>query len=473
MFVKMYNFSKRENSTKQPTDADITISGEVCFKHTTSLLTPTIIWAVGHEDNVEGDDTRTDDEKAMVTNYCYMNGKYYYVTDVRRVNRNHIEFDCRIDVLATYKEDILDTTAYVEFSDSHGRSDIYDNRVVVTCQTEIEKLNDTDVAVLAGFSNDSEGSVIMNVVSDVEPTKGMGANTSWILTTDQLRAFSNELNKPDGILQSLREAWTNPTEAVISIIWLPIPVSTLKSYGADNLSEAICLHVGSYAATAITPLRVTSSFPISITYPIEIPNNTDVNFTDVNYKVMTLYLPYVGVVDIPSNLYYGIKYIEVKLSIDVLTGDMMYLIYADKAIIASYSSNCAVNIPISSNNYDITPALTGVTMSLTGNPYAIPMLAGGISQMMSQGINTQIKGGIGSKVNNYSMLDIQCVTRKSVLSEDITSQKTIRGLPLYQTVRLANLTGYVETSKASVSINGTLSETQLINNYLNGGIYIE
>lgn len=472
MFVTMYNFSKRENSTKQPTVAEKTIAGDVCFKANTSLLTPTILWAVGHEDSTEGDDNRTDDEKAMVTNYCEMNGKYYYVTDVRRTSRNHIEFDCRMDLLATYKNEILSTTAYVEYSSSHGRTDIYDNRVAVTCQTSIEE-HEEILSIFGGLNNDSSGCVIMNVTSDLIPTEGMGALTSWLMSNSELTTFSNQLNGDSGILQSLREIWTNPIDAIVSIIWLPIPYDDIVHYGEDYLSKANNLHVGNYDASEIKPYKITKPFSISLTYPIEIPREEVNNFTDVNYTIITLYLPYVGVIEVPSNLYYDVDKIEINLTIDILTGDILYLVKASEVIIATYSSNCSMNIPISASNYDITPALSGTLMTLTGNPYAIPMMTGGIQQMLSQGISTQIKGGLGSKVNVYAMPNIQCSVKKSVLVENIEQQKTVRGLPCNQTLLLANLSGYCQTSHASVNCSATLEQKQIINAYLNGGVYIE
>jgi len=478
MFVKMYNFSKRENSTKQPTDADVTISGEVCFKHTTSLLTPTIIWAVGHEDNVEGDDTRTDDEKAMVTNYCYMNGKYYYVTDVRRVNRNHIEFDCRIDVLASYKDNIFNSKCYVLYSQSHGRIDIPDNRVPTLYG---EKITSQVIEIADFFS--VTGTYLMAYVGGVVRTDGLV--TVVKLSAGEIDAIAPIFNN-EGFFEDLKQKFTNPFSAIAKFYWLPLVSGAIPQQGDTPLV------LGGYNTNV--PVSPVSGYYIDTEETVEL--NWDEIYPNLKISTAELSLPYVG--NVPLNLEELREFDSfiLRITIDIFSGDIKYSIMTPhRVIIQSFTSSCICELPISSDTYNPQRVAGGIITGLSGavtgalgavgnvleggNPAASAL--GGVSTAVSHGSfalnqmlegfvsQTQILGSMGSRIGIVAQTP-KLIIRTKTLADNI---QPLLGLPLNKVVSLSELSGYVETATASVSINGTLSETQLINNYLNGGIYIE
>ena len=91
------DFTKIKNSTKQPAGGQ-----QIgCFlKDDTSLLRPVFIL-----------DT-------PIASYTYVQafGKYYFVSDVVNLDANRCEVHCVLDVLATYKADIVNYPAFVERS---------------------------------------------------------------------------------------------------------------------------------------------------------------------------------------------------------------------------------------------------------------------------------------------------------------------------------------------------------------------
>ena len=94
--INFYTFSKKENSTKRPTGAGTVLSCNI--KSRSSIVNPFI-------------ELKTN---PTAFNYCYIPSfnRYYYISD--------ITFDsglwlvtCRIDVLATYKTEIGNTSMYI------------------------------------------------------------------------------------------------------------------------------------------------------------------------------------------------------------------------------------------------------------------------------------------------------------------------------------------------------------------------
>ena len=95
--VKFGKSDKRINSTKIPTLAE---TATCVLKSGTSVERPTfILQSVSPFDwNVA---------------YCETFGRYYFINDVTYVESTY-EISCTCDYLASYKDEILSNTAYVE-----------------------------------------------------------------------------------------------------------------------------------------------------------------------------------------------------------------------------------------------------------------------------------------------------------------------------------------------------------------------
>lgn len=493
MFVTMYNFSKRENSTKRPKESDKTISGDVCFKQTTSLLTPTLIWAVGHEDNVEDGDNRTDDEKAMSTNYCLLGGKYYYVTDVRRSNRNHIEFDCRIDLLATYKSEILSTTAYVLYSDSHGKVDIVDERVDSTCEI-ISDWEEKDLTLFRrdyvdGVGNAYRGTYIMQVLNEV-PTTYAGFNKLYVISPSGIPIIANKCIV-DEALESLNPFYADPSEAISNLRYYPMAMSDIPTKGCESLK----IGPVEFKDDFLAPYEVSSSY-VTRTYAIDIPWVCEKDFRrSSHFTTCRLYLPFVGIVSVPVEYLYNADILMVKTSIDFLSGTIGYHLYvtADDEInisIAYYTSTCAVEVPVGSSKLDLSNLISGVGTTIAGGALALSgvgtkyggaMMASGIGSIFNGVANatsntaytSNIGGKMGTRITEAFGYKFFLEISTKVLSEDIENKRTSIGLPYCETVQLSNLSGYCQTVNVSVNCSATMEHKQEINNYLNGGVYLE
>ena len=92
-------FNKRKNSTKRPAGGSVR---NVVLLDDVSLYSP--VFECNYWDYND--------------NYCKWSGRYYYVVDVVCKRRDVFDVHCEIDPLATWKDDIKGTNAFVTFSTS-------------------------------------------------------------------------------------------------------------------------------------------------------------------------------------------------------------------------------------------------------------------------------------------------------------------------------------------------------------------
>lgn len=58
--------------------------------------------------------------------YCSFTSRYYYITDITALTGGRIAISCRVDVLYTYKDEILASSAWVVSSSSASDTGDYD-----------------------------------------------------------------------------------------------------------------------------------------------------------------------------------------------------------------------------------------------------------------------------------------------------------------------------------------------------------
>ena len=139
--VNFYTFSKKTNSTKQPTGT-AALSASCLLKDATSIITPVF-------------QIRTSDPTAY--NYCYCSAfhRYYFISDITW-NKGYWEIRCKCDVLATYKTTIGSTNGYVLRSANKSDGSIIDTLYPTdTAETlqEIYQQATSDSIAFNGFDN--------------------------------------------------------------------------------------------------------------------------------------------------------------------------------------------------------------------------------------------------------------------------------------------------------------------------------
>lgn len=87
------------------------------FKIGTSILTPTVI--------IEYNINR------LKYNYCFINGRYYYITNMYIDNANKLVISCRVDVLMSYKDIICNTDFLIKRASNKRSKYIIDENVTI------------------------------------------------------------------------------------------------------------------------------------------------------------------------------------------------------------------------------------------------------------------------------------------------------------------------------------------------------
>ena len=120
--IKIGKTTKARNSTRVP---PLSNSVQVLLKDTTSVVNPVFQLRMG----VNG-------APASITeiskyNYCYCENfkRYYFIVDIQAETATVANIFCECDVLATFREDILETPCFAMYSQSKKNVFIEDPRL--------------------------------------------------------------------------------------------------------------------------------------------------------------------------------------------------------------------------------------------------------------------------------------------------------------------------------------------------------
>lgn len=479
MQLKLFNFSKRRNSTKQPpTDYPATIV-EVFLKNPTSVSEPTFI--------ISGVNVISE-----AINYCLWEDRYYFVTDITYLNNDNCEIQCSIDVLATFKTQIHNMTAFVLYANT-SNTEISDTRIPTktTATYAINKSN-FDVLGSGGYT------IVINVT-------GTNSCASYAITetraNELLNAFISWYNSGDSyvpdysgtVFQDIEEAikalidmikgtarQTVATgtagDAIKSAYAIPIPLS---SFGGFN--ERI--YLGNYD-TGKNGQKITDRI-FSDGCEIAIPWQSNDWRRNSPYHEIYVYIPYVGLVSVSPSDVMGFNSLHVSCNIDKCNGDAIFNIWAgdSKHIIGQYSTNIGSTYAIGSSN--VTPLQSAT--SLAGSAGGVAALIAGATGAGAVAAATAAGLGLVNAINGSPTsissngggatlgLNGQCscftVFHDTIVPPD--NMKAVQGEPVSKVLALNTLTGYIQCVNASIELNAHSDERDKVNDFLNSGFYYE
>lgn len=444
-------FSKRKNSTKIPTDGETV---DCVLKLPCSVSKPVLQLSAQY---------------ANIT-YFKMEERYYFVENVIRLTNSIVEVYGSCDVLATYRTEVLNTTAYVRRSSSKYTTKITDPLNPPTYSIRSSTVEYT----LPGVSWSKTGSYLIGVVgySQLATANINGFARYYNLGAESMIALVNKFCDQD-FLENLKKEFDNPLECVINAIWIPISFGTL-----GGTSESI--HFGSYDSGAYG-IAITGRCFGNGTYDT-IPITIDgVDLTDHTYLRNSpyvsgnIYLPYVGVVPFNADRYAGKDGIPIKYGIDVCTGDIEYFIGYDGGDCDTYHGNCSVQIPISVSGYSSMGVASGAIQAIGGALTTnVNGIVSGIENMFkSLETHTMTLGGTSGAVSAQFDFKVRATYFYREARNGILSCRQSKGLPCYSQSLLSGMSGYCECSDASVECFAYSEERDQINTYLNTGFFIE
>lgn len=485
--VSFGTFAKRRNSTKQP--SSLPDQRTVKLKETTSYGVPTFI--------ITGDNFNY--------NYAMWGNRYYFITDVRSLHNNLSEVDCVVDVLATYKSDILASTQFVSYSSQSGDSWLADTRIPVLKSTQASK-NVSNVSVLSTI-----GCYILSVV-------GKKSAASYVFQSDgTIKDIIQEISNwnDDGILAVVNDdmnlgydfgsvekaletlgkmsiqtgfvgnAYSQAPSCIRSCIWVPF------DYALAPISASDTIFLGNFDTTEtgqrVSGRTITGSNTISIPW----------HFSDWRRgycEDVYLYLPLVGMISLSADSLTNVSSLTIDWSVTYTDGCIAYEVKAGNQIIGTYGGNCSANYPIGINQQASAGEIAqtfmagldktisaGINASLAPSSMAASVAGMAANaaigaynvQDISASSHASCVGGIGGGAGSGLDMSIACYTVAHSTNVNPADMKDTMGLPTMKPMQLATLTGFCQCANAHVEAAAMSQELDAIDSYLNSGFFIE
>ena len=309
------------------------------------------------------------------------------------------------------------------------------------------------------------------------PVTDFQALVQWLMTIykDTLNVTAElSINYPTRLALLLAQnliGGGNALQNVKASYWLPftIPGDALETPDTNKLA------LGTYTDTVpglrrvVEPI-ITSLGNISVNIPWHFNDWRDVSCTEI-----MLYIPLIGCINIPPEVVKGNDTIELKFALNLYSGELAVEVSCNGAQLGTYGTNCAMNILIGDSNVNMGGAVNTVVGAVTKN-YA--SVAGGVTETLS-GMSTSV-GGIGGGAGTGLTNQIVCTCRCHETSQNPSALLGTIGTPTRQLKTLSTSLGYCQTMNAQVNgaaVSGephpTQTELNMINEYLDTGVYLE
>jgi len=486
--VDLMHTSKARNSTRVPSTTEGHITETICYlKDPTSIIKPTLI--------IQGADSTFEGKQFPDYNYCYIKDfhRYYFITNVTSISALVWQIDCEVDVLATYRKEILATKAFVMYAQSSYNSMLPDSRLA-------KSVSSTDINSSIEFTPYSKmGTYVLNVVG--HGTSGQnGFTATYAMTAAQLKALGDKLTD-QSIWESLKKQLDNPLDYILNCVWMPIDLSLISGSSST-------IWLGNYDTGISGKLISGTTVDANFFLIIDLPYHDELSTTYSDYRntepytECRVFLPGVGLVQLPliRILKSGANRptIYIDLTIDITTGECLYLIkdFDKKGMIMTVSGTFGVDVPVASQTSNAIGALSGIGASIGAVAMAAALPETATAALVGAGIAaagsvvstatsvsqqfSHIKGGLGGRVGAEANANIVLTVSYWKISDTPSNCLSTIGLPLFKTVTLGSLSGLVKCSGAWVKAECTDTEHQMIAQYVNsstnfiyGGLIIE
>lgn len=470
------NFSKRVNSTKQPSGGT---SISVVLKENCSMENPVFIIST------------------PMASYTYVEafGHYYFVSDVININASQCEMHCALDPMATYKTDIGATDAFVLY-DTTSNTYIPDTRLPCVSNPSISEssgvaldhFSQSGTVIVTCTNQDGCGAyaIYPSELADLIPNDFQDqvdssvetfiASTKWDQISAQIVSHftpGSDFNFPilSGIIAGLRELFVSgkAVDNIRDVRWIPFTIINPEDKTDPIYLGKYDTHLlGQKTSQGATRIITGTTGSISIPWRFSDWRNAE------PYTQVYASIPFVGTINIPASTLIGISSLRLDYSIDKISGDIAYQLWAGNAqfLVGTYGASAGISVAIGTTVKDPLKVVSNLTEASTS------VLIGNYPGAMGQAINAfvptpQTIGGLGSSAGMGLSQQFKIWTVVHAPAPLPSSVTNAMGTPAFQVKRIGNLSGYIQCSGASVSGSMHAQDRDTINDMLNGGFFYE
>lgn len=469
--INFYTFTKAKNSTKRPEGDGVAYQCELI--QGTSTYSPTIQLNIGVA-NVSR------------TNYCYIPelGRYYFVSNWSWED-GLWSADLETDVLATWKIDIGNLTAYILRSASEYDGRIIDNMYPCKAQPDYSQV-DIDLGYAHTLGN---GTFIVGIVTG-GTYQSVGTTTYYAMSYQQILAFMGAIINTDlwdeitDISSALFRSLFNPFQYIVSCLWVPLSLDALTNKGCLS-SSTYAVHFGWWTLSGQNAKVVLNPYCL-MQYSASIPKHPQVArgvylngspFSDYSI-VSTLF----GCFSLPDLSRYDTLSFDIEN--DLIAGKAILNIRAGETGVGSEAllkmeSVFGLQIPLAQSANDIVSGASGV---IGGSVQAIAGAGSGNIAVGITGVLSAVGSALGTlkpRISSTPASGSMVATVSDLLSivarfyEVADEDRTDKGRPLCKVRKINTLSGYIQCSESEYNLPCYGAEYDAISAYLSGGFFYE
>lgn len=468
----LFNFSKKQNSTKQPvlnTGDSVTMQ----LKEETSVLNPTLILNLKNSQGVLIQPTSY--------NYLYLPlfSRYYFIQDWIYIN-GAWECRCNVDVLASFKTAIGATSAYVLRSASMYDSNVMDGFYPMKANASISV---TDFGTVFDINT---GCYVVGVLDCQNTQDRKGAVTYWAMTESELNNLLQtlysgtifQMSSITSIEEGLWKSIMNPAQYIVSCMWIPISRDTIASGVTANVTIGYWT-LSSVSSKVMNALNITKGNIISFSNHPQVSRGAYLNFAP--FSRYTVYYPPFGAIPVDPIYRTQGSYLASNVTIDLVTGQGCLRLSvqstnvsepkASRKVFAERSALVGVPIQLSQVNTDMLSGVTGMLNSavsaLSGN------FAGAGAGVINSLSSVAESRAYSTGYNGSFMETFDSTVLVSEFYTQVDIDNTDFGKPLMSTKTLNTLSGFIKCGDGHFDGTCYESERTMINNYLVDGFFYE
>lgn len=443
-------------------------------------------------------------------NYVYLPifNRFYFVTNITFMANNLWVMTLSVDVLMSYKDEIIaQKDVYIERQEYSYDLSVVDplltseNRVTITETEYANTFFFTDITDRYAHTYESASPVVVAIggipsyvggTTDPTPdtssqalrklpweTFGLGLVTLYNMSPVALTNYMMSGNMAD-----LETIFSDLGEYIVGCKCFPFDVTQLAtSSTTDNPVK-----IGGKNATGLTAIRMNAFNNIkTIVSSFSVPRIYS-DFRDfAPYTRVSVFLPYIGYVDLPTKDVMGKTGMTIEYAFDLIDGTCQAFIRTgNRIIVTTDKSPCALDLPINQKNNSerlrnlalgSLNILSGGIASATGNaPKGVSSLKQSVSPFMGFLTEHVTKGRITGgwqSMNSPTSVTLVVETEKWV-DVDMDEFKKLHGRPCHKTYDLADLVGFTQVGRIHLENINTATSEELasIESQLKNGVIL-
>ena len=452
--VELTSFSKPFNSTSRPSAFSHTASVEL--KGNSGINNPVLRWAYGTA-------------SPHGWNYVYIPlwSRYYFISDWVYVGGGVWDISLKLDVMATYKDQIGASAQYVLRSSVVYDTDIVDNlypeKARITRQTS--NIN----SPFQGFQADNY-SIVLGVIGKKSSNNRTGINY-YVMNSTTFNSFLNSIfgdNDYFGVSElsfNLLKSIANPSDYITTCKLFPFSVPT-------GGTEVIKMGWWNSEITG----NVIAGNPV-FTWTGEIAINkhpqaaTRGSYLNVSASRYMLISPLWGNIPINPASIKNASVLQLMVRVDCISGVGDLLISADGIAIEKTTTQISTEIPIGQVSQDFmgaaASALGGVGAAMAGNTIGVLAAIGDVATHLLP--QARISGTIGNAGAYYWAFILTSEFMAIVDGSDARE-----GRPCCRQLGIAATgNGYYQVRDAYVPVAASADESREIKSIMESGFYYE